>query len=134
MNPRKAMLPVLLIAALLAGCTETRSRLVSTGGSTSFFIDSTLSKPGFGGSATRSVEINVDDAKLAEQRPLSVSDFNYVKTRGENEDPTLLEGFLWYFSGDQKVLIAIGHRSRKPGDKTISPFVVGDFPAGKEER
>lgn len=135
MTLRKATIPALLVSLLLvSGCIETRSRVAAGSSNTSFFIETTLSKPGFGGSAIHIVEINVDNAKLAEHRPLSVADLNFVKADDRSDDLTKLEGFLWYFPTDGKVLIGIGHRSLKADERTISPFVVGEFPIQKQTR
>lgn len=124
----------LIISVLVfTGCTKVRSRVSASDVSTSFFVESTLSKPLFGGTATHVVEINIDNRKLAEHRPLAVRDFNFVKMDDLNDELAKLEGFLWYIPLDRKVLIGIGHRSLSD-DKTVSPFVVGEFPAETAER
>lgn len=124
-----------LITAVLmaAGCTKVSSRVAVNDVSTSFFVESTLSKPLLGGTATHVVEINIDNRRLAEQRPISVRDFNFVKSDDLSDDLAKLDGFLWYIPLDAKVLIGIGRRSLAD-DKSISPFVVGEFPAKKAER
>lgn len=124
----------LIIAVLMAaGCTKVRSRIAVNDVSTSFFVESTLSKPLLGGAATHVVEINIDSRKLSEHRPLSVRDFNFVKSDDLNDDLANLDGFLWYIPRDRKVLIGIGHRSLSD-EKAVSPFVVGEFPAETAER
>ncbi|MBA3700745.1 MAG: hypothetical protein H0W78_18000 [Planctomycetes bacterium] len=107
--------------------------MTTTEASTSFIIETTVSKAMFG-SITYPVEINVENVKLNEHRPLAVAELGFIRLRNTNEDLSEMDGFVWYLPADQKVIIAIGYRSSKVGDRSLSPFIVGEFPAKKSER
>lgn len=130
--PRSAFLFILL-ALLAGGCTGERSRVVTQPSTTTFLIEHTLDRWIFG-SATHVIEIEVDNAKLQEHRPLVVGELLAVRLRNQREDPAQLDGFLWYLPHDGKAVIAIGYKQRNPDDRTVTPLVIGEYAMTSEWR
>lgn len=133
MIPRSGLIVLCLLVLLAAGCTP-RNRVEVQGGITTFSFEHRLSRGIFGGTARHVFSLEVDSARLAEARPLAVSELRAFKHDGRPDDLTTLDGFLWYLPRDRRVLVGIGLRLRGDQGPGVMPLLCGDFELADDRR